>query len=83
MTSISADLQKNASGGELVVRCLLAQRVERVYCVPGESYLPVIDALFDVQDRISQITCRHESGAAMMAIAEAELTQRPSVCFVT
>ena len=72
-----------ASGGELVVQSLLRHGIERFFCVPGESYLAVIDALYDVRERITQITCRHESGAAMMALAEAELAQRPSICFVT
>ena len=65
------------------MQSLLANDIERVYCVPGESYLAVIDALYDVRDKITQVTCRHESGAAIMALAEAELKQRPSVCFVT
>ena len=71
------------TGGELVVQSLLEHKLERFYCVPGESYLAVIDALYGVREEIMQVTCRHESGAAMMALAEAELTQRPAVCFVT
>ena len=71
------------TGGQIVVEALIRARIERLYCVPGESFLAVIDAMFDVQDKISQVTCRHESGAAMMALAEAELLGRPSACFVT
>ena len=51
--------------------------------MPGESYLPVLDALYDVQDRIQVITCRQEGGAAMMAEADGKLTGRPGICMVT
>jgi len=74
---------RQTSGGEMVVQELIRHRVERLYCVPGESYLAVIDALYDAQEKITQVTCRHESGAGMMALAEAELTGRPAACFVT
>lgn len=71
------------SGGQLVVRALLTQGVQRVYCVPGESYLPVLDALYDVQEQIDLVVCRHEGGAANMAEAHGKLTGTPGVCFVT
>lgn len=71
------------SGGQLVVDELLLHDVDTLFCVPGESYLPVLDALYDVTDRMRLISCRHESGAAMMAAAQAQLTGRPGVCFVT
>lgn len=70
-------------GGDLLVASLLAQRVDRAFCVPGESYLPVLDALHDVSDQIDLVVCRHESGAAIMAEAYGKLTGRPGVCFVT
>ncbi len=60
---------------------LLAHRVDRVFCVPGESYLNVLDALRD--SGIATIAARQEGGAAMMAEADAKLTGRPGVCFVT
>jgi acetolactate synthase-1/2/3 large subunit len=66
-----------------LVDCLLAQGVTHVFCVPGESYLAVLDALVDVGDRIQLIVCRHEAGAANMAVAHGKLTGRPGVCFVT
>ena len=55
--------------------------VERIYGVPGESFLPVLDALCDVD--IPFVVTRHEGGAAMMAEAHGKLTGRPGVCFVT
>lgn len=70
-------------GGDLLVASLLAQKVDRVFCVPGESYLPVIDALYDARDRIELVVCRQEGGAANMADAYGKLTGRPGVCFAT
>ena len=69
------------NGGRILVDQLLAQGVERVTCVPGESYLAVLDALHDAA--IDVITCRAEGGAAMMAEAYGKLTGRPGICFVT
>ena len=56
--------------------------VDRVFCVPGESYLPVLDALAD-EPAIDLVTCRHESGAGLMAVADAKMTDRPGVAFVS
>ena len=69
------------TGGQLIVDCLEANGVERIYSVPGESYLAVLDALHD--SKIRNIVCRQEGGAAMMADCEGRLTGRPGVCFVT
>ena len=59
----------------------IAQGVERLTCVPGESYLAVLDALHDAA--IDVLVCRNEGGAAMMAEAYGKLTGRPGICFVT
>jgi acetolactate synthase-1/2/3 large subunit len=69
------------NGGRILVDQLRAQGVERVTCVPGESYLAVLDALYD--SGIDVLTCRAEGGAAMMAEAYGKLTGRPGICFVT
>jgi len=71
------------TGGQLIVDQFLAEGVERVFCVPGESYLAVMDALYDAAEQIDLISCRHEGGAAMMAVASAHLSGRASVAFVT
>ena len=71
------------TGGEILVANLLAQGVTHAFCVPGESYLAVLDALYDVRDRIELIVCRHEGGAATMAEACGKLTGRPGVALVT
>jgi acetolactate synthase I/II/III large subunit len=69
------------TGGQLIVDCLEANGVERIYSVPGESYLAVLDALHD--SSIRNIVCRQEGGAAMMADCEGRLSGRPGICFVT
>ena len=66
-----------------IVETLVMNGIDRVFCVPGESYLAVLDALADVRDRIQVIACRHEAGAANMAEAYGKLTGRPGVCMVT
>ncbi|MGA1597700.1 MAG: thiamine pyrophosphate-binding protein [bacterium] len=71
------------SGARLLVDQLLLHGVEMAFGVPGESYLAVLDALYDSQSRLRLITCRHEAGAANMAEAYAKLTGRPGVCLVT
>jgi acetolactate synthase-1/2/3 large subunit len=65
------------------VDALIGHGVGRVFGVPGESYLSVLDALYDVRNTIDLIICRHEGGAANMAEAYGKLTGRPGVCFVT
>ncbi|HET7412714.1 MAG TPA: thiamine pyrophosphate-binding protein, partial [Pararhizobium sp.] len=69
------------TGGRLLVDCLEAQGVERVFCVPGESYLEVLDALSD--SAIRAIGARQEGGAAMMADADGKMTGRPGIAMVT
>jgi acetolactate synthase-1/2/3 large subunit len=71
------------TGAHHIVDALVAHGVDRVFCVPGESYLPVLDALHDVSDKIQLIACRMEAGAANMAEAHGKLTGRPGVCMVT
>lgn len=66
-----------------LVERLIDHGIDHVFCVPGESYLPVLDALADVRDRVRVVTCRHEAGAANMAEAYGKLTGRPGVCMVT
>jgi acetolactate synthase-1/2/3 large subunit len=69
------------SGGELLVRQLELHGTELAFGVPGESYLPVLDAIRD--SPIRYVTCRHEGGAANMAEAHGKLTGRPGICMVT
>ncbi|AHG62857.1 thiamine pyrophosphate-binding protein [Advenella mimigardefordensis] len=68
-------------GGDIIVDQLVRQGVDHVFCVPGESYLAVLDALHDAS--INVTVCRQEGGAAMMAEAHGKLTGRPGICMVT
>ncbi|MBI2755876.1 MAG: acetolactate synthase [Chloroflexi bacterium] len=70
------------TGGRAVVEALLAAGVDHAFCVPGESFLGVLDALYD-EPRIRVIATRHEGGAAFMAEAFGKLTRRPAVCMGT
>lgn len=69
------------TGGQLLVEALEQHGAERVFCVPGESYLAVLDALYDA--KIDITLCRQEGGAAMMADAYGKLTGKPGICMVT
>jgi acetolactate synthase-1/2/3 large subunit len=71
------------TGARLVVDALLTHGVERVFCVPGESFLAVLDSLHDETERIETVVCRHEAAAANMAEVVGKLTGRPGVALVT
>ena len=72
---------KARTAAEVLVDQLVIQGVRHVFCVPGESYLPVLDALLGRD--ITVTVCRQEGGAAIMAEAVGKVTGRPGVCFVT
>jgi acetolactate synthase-1/2/3 large subunit len=71
------------TGAQILVDQLKIHGVEAVFCVPGESYIHVLDALYDAADAIHLISCRQEGGAAYAAEAYGKLTGRPGICFVT
>ncbi|WP_417249177.1 thiamine pyrophosphate-binding protein [Celeribacter sp.] len=75
------DTTPSQHGGALLAACLEAQGVERVFCIPGESYLAALDGLHDAD--IDVVVARQEGGAAMMAEATGKLTGKPGVAFVT
>ena len=83
MTHSTAASLLSRTGARILVDQLLVHGVERVFCVPGESYLAVLDALHDVSDRIRLVVNRHESGSAFMAEAEGKMTGGPGIAFVT
>ncbi|GAB7523292.1 thiamine pyrophosphate-binding protein [Paraburkholderia sp. 2C] len=70
------------NGGKILVDALVRNGVDTVYCVPGESYLAVLDALHDAHG-VRTIVTRHEGAASNMADAYGKLTGRPGICFVT
>lgn len=71
------------SGGEILVEALRINGVDTAYCLPGESFLPVVDALGGAAASIRTIVTRHEAAAANMAEAYGKLTGRPGICLVT
>ena len=78
MTTLS-----HPTGARLLIDALLAQGVDTVFCVPGESFLDAMDALYDHRDTVRLIVCRHEGSATFMAEAYAKASGKPGVCFVT
>ena len=70
------------TGGRILVDQLVLQGCDRIFTVPGESFLAVLDALHDVP-QIQTVVCRQEGGVTFMACADGALTQRPGVAFVT
>jgi acetolactate synthase-1/2/3 large subunit len=70
------------TGGQILVDQLRIQGCDRIFTVPGESFLAVLDALHDVPE-IQTIVCRQEGGVTFMACADGALTQRPGIAFVT
>ncbi|MBF0355573.1 MAG: thiamine pyrophosphate-binding protein [Alphaproteobacteria bacterium] len=71
------------TGGHIVTDHLLCQGVGAVFCVPGESYLDVLDGLYQSRSKIRTIACRHEGGAAFMAESYAKLTGKTGVVLAT
>ncbi len=69
------------NGGEIIVKSLETQGVDRLFCIPGESFLPVLDAL--QTSSIETVLARQEGGAAIMAEADGKLTGRPGIVLVT
>jgi acetolactate synthase-1/2/3 large subunit len=69
------------TGGQILIDQLAVHGVNHVFCVPGESFLAALDALYDAL--INVTVCRQEGGVAMMAEAHGKLTGMPGVCFVT
>jgi acetolactate synthase-1/2/3 large subunit len=74
---------KTRHGGKILADALVAQGVKMAFGVPGESYLPLLDGLRDVQDKLSFVVCRQEGGASYMAEAYGKLTGEPGVLLVT
>jgi acetolactate synthase-1/2/3 large subunit len=70
-------------GGHVLASALVAQGIDHVFEVPGESFLDTLDGLHDVGDRLKLITCRFEAGAVNMAEAYGKLTGRPAAAMVT
>ncbi|WP_336064683.1 thiamine pyrophosphate-binding protein [Serratia sp. 201] len=70
------------NGGRILIDALRNNGMDRVFCVPGESYLAALDALHDTPE-VALHVCRNEGGASYMADAYGKLTGKPGICFVT
>jgi len=81
--SLTAAPVASRTAGQVLVDSLRLHGVDRVFCVPGESYLAVLDALHDAQGSIQLVVTKHEGGAANMAEADGKMTGRPGICMVT
>src|SRR5687768_14336053 len=77
-----SDTRPTRPAARTLLDSLRIQRGGRLFCVPGESYLDVLDALFDTPE-IAVVVAKHEGAAANMAEADGKLTGRPGICFVT
>jgi len=82
-TSADQRTTRPRTGAQILVDQLIIHGVDTAYCVPGESYLAVLDALYDTREQVRLVVCRQEGGAAYMADAYGKLTGRPGICFVT
>ena len=71
------------TGGQILVDQLKIHGVRHAFCVPGESYLAALDALYDARDTIELVVARQDGSAAFMAGAYGKLTGLPGICFVT
>ena len=71
------------NGGQLIVDYLKSYGATKAFGVPGESYLPILDALHDTRGELDFVTCRHEGGASFMASAWGKLRGEPGICLVT
>jgi acetolactate synthase I/II/III large subunit len=70
-------------GGRILADALVAQGIDHVFAVPGESFLDTLDGLYDVRQKLKLVTCRFEAGAVNMAEAYGKLTGRPAAAMVT
>ena len=71
------------TGGQILVDQLLKQGIDKVFCVPGESFLNVIDALYSKKEQIKLYNARHEAAASHMAEAYGKLQKKPGVAIVS
>nr|WP_029191123.1 thiamine pyrophosphate-dependent enzyme [Ornithinibacillus scapharcae] len=70
------------TAAKAIVECMKREGIEKIFCVPGESYLPLLDTLYD-EDSIDLVSARHEGGAAFMAEGYAKASLKPGVVLAT
>lgn len=81
-TEVTATNKKKMTAAQAIVTCMKKESVSKVFCVPGESYLPVLDALYD-ETSIDVISNRHEGGASFMAEGYAKASLKPGIVLAT
>ena len=74
---------KKISGGSLITKILFRNGINKAFCVPGESYLGILEAIRLYKKKFDLVVCRHEGGASYMAEAYGRLTKTPGICMVT
>ena len=79
---LGVNLASKVTAGQYIVKWMEHMEIDRFFCVPGESYLHVLDALYD-SEKIQAVTTRHESTASFAAEAYGKLTGKPAVCMAT
>ena len=80
---LMAETSNLRTGGQILVDALKIHGVDTAFCVPGESYLAVLDALHDARDRSARSSAARKAARPYMAEAYGKLTGRPGICFVT
>src|SRR6202166_4407830 len=78
---MSPEASAAVKGSDLLVSALENEGVERIFGVPGEENLDVVESLRD--STIKLIVTRHEQAAALMAATHGRLTGKPGVCLAT
>jgi acetolactate synthase-1/2/3 large subunit len=76
-------MTRSRLAGHVLIEALIAQGIDTVFGVPGESFLTALDGFHEHREHIRFIACRHEGGASFMADAQGKLSGWPGVCFVT
>lgn len=74
--------KKVMGAAQAIIECMKIEEITKVFCVPGESYLPILDAIYD-EPTIDLISTRHEGGASFMAEGFAKATRKPGVVMAT
>src|SRR5699024_12791994 len=81
-TKAATRTTKTVTAAQAIVECMKIEGISNAFCVPGGSYLPLLDALYD-DESINLIFARHESGAAFMAEGYAKSCLQPGVVMAT
>ena len=82
-SKIKRSKKEKIKGAEAVVRCLLEEGIDTLYGYPGGAIMPVYDAMYDYQDKLTHILARHEQGAIHAAEGHARVTRETAVCIAT